>query len=150
MPEPSPVGVPCGVLFLCTGNAGRSILAEALVNHFGGPRFRASRAGCRAFAGPEAPRVDIVITLCDSVAGQACPVWPGQPIRAHWSVPDPTAAEGPEARLAQAWSEVGERVRRGVEALGALPLAGLDRGSLQARIAAIGAVLADPGAETAA
>ncbi|MBS0409949.1 MAG: arsenate reductase ArsC [Proteobacteria bacterium] len=179
MREPSPVGVPCGVLFLCTGNAGRSILAEAMLNHVGGPRFRAYSAGSRpkgtvnpralallrhlaidtaglaskswdAFAGPVAPRIDIVITLCDSIAGQACPVWPGQPMRAHWSLSDPTAADGPEAGLAQAWSDVGERVRRGVEALCALPLAGLDRGSLQARIEAIGAVLADPGAEAAA
>ena len=113
------------VLFLCTGNSARSILAEAILNHDGAGRFRAFSAGSRpkgavhplalkvleshgypteglaskswdAFAGPDAPVMDFVFTVCDSAAGEACPFWPGKPVTAHWGIEDPAAVEGTE------------------------------------------------------
>jgi len=154
---------PMNVLFLCTGNSARSILAEALLNHLGGGRFRAFSAGSmpkgevnphalplvralgfRAedfrskpwdeFAVPGAPKLDFVITVCDNAAGEVCPVWPGQPITAHWGVPDPAAATGSEAEIAVAFREAAQRLRNRIELLVALPTAKLDRMSLQARV----------------
>jgi arsenate reductase (thioredoxin) len=133
-------------LFLCTGNAGRSIIAEAILNRIAGDRFRAFSAGSRPrgavhpaalrllqshgyetgglrskswdeFAGPGAPRLDLVITVCDNVAGEACPVWPGQPMLQHWSIPDPTLAAGSDAELDVAFAETYRLLRARISAL---------------------------------
>jgi arsenate reductase len=154
---------PLNVLFLCTGNSARSILAEALLNHLGGERFQAFSAGSmpkgavnphalplvRAlgfqaeefrskpwdeFAVSNAPKLDFVITVCDDAAGEVCPVWPGQPITAHWGVPDPAAATGSEAEIAVAFREAARLLRNRIELLVALPTAKLDRMSLQDRV----------------
>jgi arsenate reductase len=154
---------PLNVLFLCTGNSARSILAEALMNRLGEGRFRAYSAGSvpkgevnphalplvRAlgfrdedfrskpwdeFAQPGGPPLDFVITVCDNAAGEVCPVWPGQPITAHWGIPDPAAAEGSEAEIAVAFREAARQLRNRIELLVALPLAKLDRLSLQAHV----------------
>lgn len=154
---------PLNVLFLCTGNSARSILAEALLNHLGRGRFRAFSAGSmpkgevnphalplvRAlgfqaedfrskpwdeFAVPGAPKLDVVITVCDDAAGEVCPVWPGQPITAHWGVPDPAVVAGSEAETAVAFREAARLLRNRIELLVALPNAKLDRMSLQDRV----------------
>lgn len=151
------------ILFLCTGNSARSILAEALMNRLGGGRFRAFSAGSmpkgevnphalplvRAlgfqdedfrskpwdeFAVPGAPALDFVITVCDDAAGEVCPVWPGQPITAHWGMPDPAAATGSEAEIAVAFGETARLLRNRIELLVALPTAKLDRLSLQDQV----------------
>jgi arsenate reductase len=155
------------VLFLCTGNSARSILAEALLNRLGEGRFRAVSAGSmpkgevnphalalvRAlgfrdaefrskpwdeFAAPGAPELDAVITVCDNAAGEACPVWPGRPVTAHWGIPDPAAVTGTEAEIDAAFREAARRLRIRIERLLALPAAELDRPSLQARLREIG------------
>lgn len=155
------------VLFLCTGNSARSILAEALMNRLGEGRFQAFSAGSmpkgevnphalplvRAlgfrdadfrskpwdeFAEPGAPKLDFVITVCDNAAGEVCPVWPGQPITAHWGIPDPAAATGAEAEIAVAFREAARLLRNRIELLLALPVAKLDRLSLQAHVREIG------------
>ncbi len=158
---------PLNVLFLCTGNSARSILAEALLNRLGEGRFHAYSAGSmpkgevnphalplvRAlgfrdadfrskpwdeFAVPGAPKLDFVITVCDNAAGEVCPVWPGQPITAHWGIPDPAAATGTEAEIAVAFREAARLLRNRIDLLLALPTAKLDRLSLQARVRDIG------------
>jgi arsenate reductase (thioredoxin) len=155
------------VLFLCTGNSARSIIAEALLNRMGGGRFRAcsagsrpkgevhpytidllarlkyDTAGCRSksweeFAGPDAPKLDFVFTVCDSAAAEACPVWPGQPMTAHWGVPDPAAATGSEAERRLAFSEALRLLGNRISVFVSLPIASLDRLSLQARLDRIG------------
>src|SRR5450432_151560 len=122
----------CNVLFICTGNSARSILAEGLMNAIGQGRFRAYSAGSHPkgavhplalqtlqsmgvatqglrskswdeFAAPGAPPIDFVFTVCDQAAGEACPYWPGAPVTAHWGMPDPAAVEGDDAALAQAF-----------------------------------------------
>ncbi len=176
MTEPSPEKG-YTVLFLCTGNSARSIIAEALLNKEGGGRFKAysagsmptgrvnpyaapivERLGFRAsefrskswdeFARPGAPPLDFIFTVCDNAAGEVCPVWPGQPMTAHWGVPDPAAAQGGEAEIAAAFNEtcrlLGNRIRLFVS----LPIASLDRMSLQARLREIGAP--EPAAPAAA
>ena len=154
---------PLNVLFLCTGNSARSILAEALLNNLGGGRFRAFSAGSmpkgevnphalplvRAlgfrdgdfrskpwdeFAVAGALKLDLVITVCDDAAGEVCPVWPGQPITAHWGIPDPAAATGTEAEIAVAFRDAARLLRNRIELLVNLPLAKLDRLSLQGRV----------------
>ena len=158
---------PLNVLFLFTGNSARSILAEALMNRLGEGRFKAYSAGSmpkgevnphafpltRAlgfrddefrskpwdeFAVPGAPALDFVITVCDNAAGEVCPVWPGQPITAHWGIPDPAAATGTEAEIAVAFREAARLLRNRIELLLALPVAKLDRLSLQAHVREIG------------
>ena len=158
---------PLNVLFLCTGNSARSILGEALVNRLGQGRLRGFSAGSRPkgavhpmtlevlaraglpteglrskswdeFAAAAAPRMDIVITVCDAAAGESCPLWPGQPVRAHWGTEDPAAVEGAEDRRRAAFETALERMRQRVEALAALPLESLDRVALGAHLQRIG------------
>ena len=158
---------PYSVLFICTGNSARSIFAEALLRHLGGDRFRALSAGTRPYSelnpfalevlrqhghdvsalraktvaevrGAEAPALDFVFTVCDRAANEECPPWPGQPISAHWGIPDPVTAEGTEAEKALAFRHAYAAMRRRIESFVALPLETLDRISLQRRLDAIG------------
>lgn len=144
------------VLFLCTGNSARSILAEALLNVFGQGRFRAFSAGSHPsgrvqpiaaelarslgylgeslrskawdeFAEPDAPPMDMVITVCDNAAGESCPVWPGHPAVAHWGVADPAAVQGSEDMRRHAYLDAMSTLRRRIELLVALPPEKLDR-----------------------
>jgi arsenate reductase len=164
---PAVTDQPCNVLFLCTGNSARSIMAEALLGKLGAPRFRAWSAGSRPvgrvhpcaerelrvmgvdparfrskswheFAAPGAPRLDIVITVCDSAAGEVCPVWPGQPITAHWGFPDPAAVEGDDAAKQHAFSQLAHQLRTRIQLLLSLPLDKLDRLALQQRVRGMG------------
>ena len=159
---------PYHVLFVCTHNSARSILAEAQLNQAGGGRFRAWSAGSHPrgevhpltlltlqrmqlpvagwrskdwseFSGPGAPAMDFVFTVCDAAAGEVCPVWPGQPITAHWGVPDPSQATGSDEARAQAFWQAAVALRRRIDLLLALPLASLDRLALQREVRAIGA-----------
>jgi len=155
------------VLFICTGNSARSILAEGLMNHLGGGRFRAFSAGSHPngqvnpfalqtlagwriptdgfrskswneFARPGAPALDFAFTVCDNAAGEICPVWPGQPMTAHWGVPDPAAVEGTDAQKARAFMDTAITLKRRIELMLALPLASLAGMSLQREIDRIG------------
>lgn len=164
---------PYNVLFLCTGNSARSVLAEALLNRLGEGRFCAFSAGSmpkgqvhpqallltRAlgfedsafrskawdeFAAAGAPPLDFVITVCDNAAGEVCPVWPGQPITAHWGIPDPAAATGSDAEVAVAFREAARQLRNRIELLLALPAEKLGRVSLQAKLRDIGAIADAP------
>jgi arsenate reductase len=158
---------PYNVLFLCTGNSARSILAEALVNHSGRGQFRGFSAGSHPkgavhpialallkrmtlpteglrskswdeFAEPGAPPLDFVFTVCDNAAGEACPYWPRQPMTAHWGVPDPAAVEGTEADKWIAFRETLRLLDNRIKIFTSLPLATLDRIKLQERLDAIG------------
>ena len=158
---------PYQVLFVCTGNSARSILAEALLNSMGRGRFQTWSAGsrptgvvnpltletlatlqlpsghCRSkswdeFAGPQAPVLDFVFTVCDQAAGESCPVWPGQPISAHWGLPDPAAAQGSDAQRRQAFMDTALTLKRRIELMLALPVASLERLSLQTALREIG------------
>jgi protein-tyrosine-phosphatase len=164
---------PLNVLFLCTGNSARSIMAEAILSREGVGRFHAFSAGSmptgvvnpraiallkglnhptdglrskswEVFAAPGAPRLDFVFTVCDNAASEVCPVWPGQPVTAHWGVPDPAAAEGSEAEIGVAFAETYRMLRNRIEIFVNLPLASLDRLSLQRRLDDIGKVTAEP------
>jgi protein-tyrosine-phosphatase len=155
------------VLFLCTGNSARSILAEAILDRVGRGRFRAFSAGSmprgevnpyalnrlrvegydlsrfrskswEEFSGPGAPELDFVITLCDSAASEACPVWPGQPMTAHWGLPDPAAADGSEAEKHAAFAETMRMLNNRLGIFVNLPVASLDRMALKERLEAIG------------
>lgn len=155
------------VLFLCTGNSARSILAEAILNRLGAGRFRAHSAGSfpkgavhplaldllqrqnhptaalrskswDEFATADAPPLDFVFTVCDQAAGEACPVWPGQPMTAHWGLPDPAAVDGTPAEQGLAFADTYRRLERRIGAFVNLPLASLDRMALQRRLVAIG------------
>jgi arsenate reductase len=155
------------VLFICTGNSARSIMAEGLMNHLGGGRFKAWSAGSYPngkvnpfalqtlatwriptdgyrskswdeFAKSDAPRLDFAFTVCDNAAGEVCPVWPGQPMTAHWGVPDPAAVEGSDEQKSRAFMEVAITLRRRVELMLALPLNSLAGLSLQREIDQIG------------
>ncbi len=157
------------VLFLCTGNSARSILAEALLGTLGEGQFQAYSAGSQPsgkvqpmaaelaqslgypaerlrskswdeFAEPAAPQMDIIITVCDNAAGEACPVWLGHPAAAHWGVPDPAAVEGDESTRRRAYQAAYATLRRRVELLLALPLDKLDRLATQSRLGEIGKV----------
>jgi arsenate reductase len=155
------------VLFLCTGNSARSIFAEAALRRLGGARFRAHSAGSHPagavhplalavlrerrldtgglrskswdeFARPGAPALDFVFTVCDNAAGEVCPVWPGQPMTAHWGLEDPAAFAGPEERKLQLFRRVYVELERRIELFTSLPLEALDRLTLQARLDEIG------------
>lgn len=155
------------VLFLCTGNSARSILAEAILNKDGGEKFRAFSAGSQPkgevnphalellrasgydvsglrskswteFARPGAPKLDFVFTVCDNAAGEACPLWPGQPMTAHWGVPDPADAGGSAAEIAFAFKDAYRMLKRRIDLFSALPIAKLDPLALTARLKAIG------------
>jgi arsenate reductase len=163
---------PFNVLFLCTGNSARSIIAESLLNHWGQGRFRGYSAGSfpkgtvhpRAlellnaldlpvhglrskswndFAATGAPVVDFVFTVCDQAAGEVCPVWPGQPITAHWGLPDPAAVKGSEIEQRQAFRETLHVLESRIKPLVALPMASLDRMSLKRQVEAIGRLRPD-------
>ena len=155
------------ILFLCTGNSARSIMAEALSNHVAGGRLRAFSAGSHPtgrinpfalellqgegiatqglrsksweeFAGPGAPTMDFILTVCDNAAGETCPIWPGKPVTAHWGVADPAAVEGPDGVKRAAFREAAEILRRRIGRLASLPLATLDAASIRARLREIG------------
>jgi arsenate reductase len=155
------------VLFLCTGNSARSIIAEAILNKLGAGKFRAFSAGSQPkgelnphavsllqglgydlaglrskswleLAQPGAPALDFVFTVCDNAAGETCPLWPGQPMTAHWGVPDPAAATGSAAEIAYAFNDTYRMLNQRIAVFAALPIGSLDRLSLQSRLAEIG------------
>ncbi len=158
---------PLNVLFLCTGNSARSILAESILNAVDPARFRAHSAGSHPagrvnpfalellakngyptdglrsknweeFAAPGAPPLDFIVTVCDNAAGEVCPVWPGRPVSAHWGVADPAAVEGSDEDKRRAFLEAFAILKRRIELFASLPLARLDKLSLQARMREIG------------
>lgn len=153
------------VLFLCTGNSARSILAESILNQLGAGRFRAFSAGSqpkgqvhpmalevlkdyhyphegfrsknwREFEEPGSPEMDFVITVCDNAAGESCPVWPGQPMTAHWGIEDPAAVEGDGQKLA--FIQAFNHMRRRIELFVSLPTSSLARLELESRVRKIG------------
>ena len=155
------------VLFLCTGNSARSILAEAFLDQLGGGRFKAYSAGSHPagkvnpfaiellkqgglrtdtfrsknwdeFAQPGAPRMDFIITVCDNAAGEVCPVWPGKPITAHWGVADPAAVEGSDEHKRAAFRDAATILRRRIELLVNLPMAKLDPLAMHSKLKEIG------------
>jgi arsenate reductase len=155
------------VLFLCTGNSARSILAEAILHGIGAGNFRAYSAGSHPkgavhpqalallanlghdvraprskswdeFAMPNAPRLDFVFTVCDNAANEVCPVWPGQPMTAHWGLPDPALASGKPAEVAAAFADTYRMLHSRISVFTSLPFDKLDRLSLQARLREIG------------
>lgn len=167
MCKPMDVQRPLKVLFLCTGNSARSILAEALLNHLGAGRFEAFSAGSfpnwnvnpfavkllqqkqlptaglrskswDEFAGEGATALDCVITVCDNAAGEMCPIWPGHPITAHWGLPDPAVIEGSKAQQLGAFEETYQALERRIRAFIDLPIASLDQAELATRLRAIG------------
>ena len=155
------------VLFLCTGNSARSILAEVILNRVGKGRFRAFSAGSYPkgrvhpmalevlrtrqyetsglrskswdeFAKPGSPKLDFVFTVCDTAAGEVCPTWPGQPMTAHWGIEDPAAVSGPPDTQRRAFRKAFQELSRRIELFLALPLASIDRMSLKSRLDEIG------------
>jgi arsenate reductase len=155
------------VLFLCTGNSARSIMAEAMLNHLGRGRFRAysggshpsgsvnpfalemlehsrlSTDGLRSkpwdeFAAPGAPQLDFVFTVCDNAAGEVCPIWPGQPMTAHWGVEDPAAVTGPDEQKRRAFTKVFNQLRNRITMFVSLPLTAIDRLALKSKLEDIG------------
>ena len=158
---------PYNVLFLCTGNSARSIIAEALLNQWGQGRFRGLSAGSHPkgaihpvalqllkrmnlsteglrskswdeFGVPSTLELDVVFTVCDNAAGEVCPYWPGQPMTAHWGVPDPAAVEGSDAEKWAAFRDTFRVLDNRIKVFTSLPLASLDRIKLQERLDAIG------------
>ena len=163
---------PYNVLFLCTGNSARSILAEQLLNHWGGGRFCAFSAGSRPkgsvhpialqllehmrlpieglrskswneFAAPGVPPLDFVFTVCDNAAGEVCPYWPGQPMTAHWGVKDPAAVEGSDTEKWLAFRQTFKELENRIKVFTSLPIRTLDRIRLQERLEAIGRLPAE-------
>ncbi|HEY4958976.1 MAG TPA: arsenate reductase ArsC [Caldimonas sp.] len=155
------------VLFICTGNSARSILAEGLLNELGRGRLRAHSAGSHPkgavhplalttlqamgisshglrskaweeFALPGAPSMDFIFTVCDQAAGEACPFWPGHPVTAHWGLPDPAAVEGADEAKSRAFRDTAVALKRRIELLLSLPIATLDTLALRREVAAIG------------
>jgi protein-tyrosine-phosphatase len=160
---------PLNVLFLCTGNSARSIIAEALLNRLGRGRFRAYSAGSQPkgavhpqtikllndlgydtadlrskswaeFVRADAPQLDFIFTVCDNAAAETCPVWPGHPATAHWGIPDPAAAQGSPAEVETAFKEAAARLSRRIAALLALPIDRLGTEALQVRLREIGRI----------
>jgi arsenate reductase (thioredoxin) len=158
---------PFNVLFLCTGNSARSIMAEAILNRLGAGKFRAYSAGSQPkgrvhpdtmqllaslgydtsgfrskswneFAKPGAPALDFVFTVCDNAAGEICPVWPGQPMTAHWGIPDPAEAKGSAAEVGLAFRDAYRMLFQRIGVFAALPIRSLDQLSLQRRLDEIG------------
>lgn len=165
---------PFNVLFLCTGNSARSIIAEAILNRVGQGRFKAYSAGSQPkgkvhpyalqllktanhdtsfarskdwteFAAPGAPEMNFVFTLCDDAATETCPVWPGQPMTAHWGIPDPAAIEGTDAEMHLAFADAYRMLNNRISIFTSLPLASLDRLALQKRLDDIGRELPKAG-----
>ena len=159
---------PFNALFLCTGNSARSILAEAILNREGRGNFHAFSAGSQPkgvphpyaldllrklnfdvsglrskswneFSGPQAPQLDFVFTVCDNAAGETCPFWPGQPMTAHWGIPDPAAATGTEAQIRLAFADAFRMLSNRIALFASLPLRALDKLTLQQQIDSIGA-----------
>jgi protein-tyrosine-phosphatase len=155
------------VLFICTGNSARSVIAEGMLNAMGRGRFRAYSAGSHPkgtvhplalrqlermgipidgfrskgwdeFAGPDAPRMDFVFTVCDRAAGEVCPVWPGQPMTAHWGMPDPAAVEGTEAVRDKAFVDAAATLKHRLELFMSLPIDKLERLAIQQQVRDIG------------
>jgi arsenate reductase len=160
------------VLFLCTGNSARSILAEAIIDRWGGGQFKGHSAGSfpkgevnrlslklldqlgmptahlrskswDEFAAPGAPVMDFVFTVCDQAADEVCPVWPGQPVTAHWGIPDPAAVDGSEAERMLAFTDACRMLERRIKILLSLPLASLDRMTITRKVREIGRVRSD-------
>lgn len=158
---------PYNVLFICTGNSARSILAEGLLNALSRGRFKAYSAGSHPkgavhplalkeldnlripadgfrskgweeFAAPDAPALDFVFTVCDQAAGEVCPVWPGQPMTAHWGLPDPAAVDGSEEAKAKAFKDTAITIKRRLELMMVLPLESLDRLAIHKEVKKIG------------
>lgn len=155
------------VLFICTGNSARSIMAEAIMNKLGHGRFRAFSAGSNPagkvnpsaiellernrfnteglrsknwneFAGKDAPQMDFVLTVCDKAAGEVCPIWPGQPMSAHWGVPDPVSVEGTDEQIRKAFSDVFMTLNRRIAIFLALPIDKIDQLTLKNELSRIG------------
>ena len=156
------------ILFLCTGNSARSIMAEAYMNHAGAPSWRAFSAGstptgmvnpfaletlkAHGVAAPEnarskswdefavdgAPMMDVVVTVCDNAANETCPVWPGQPVSAHWGVPDPSETKGSDAEIAAAFADTYRMLRQRISIFTSLPMGALDKMALQRELDRIG------------
>jgi arsenate reductase len=155
------------VLFLCTGNSARSILAESILNKLGEGRFRAFSAGSHPngrvnpnalkllshlefpteglrskswdeFAASGSPHLDFVVTVCDNAAGEACPYWPGQPVTAHWGIPDPAAVEGSDVEKMAAFRQAFKSMETRIKLFLSLPMASIDRMKLKERMEAIG------------
>ena len=160
---------PYNVLFLCTGNSARSIIAEAILNKISAGKFRAYSAGSHPkgrvnphalqllnslgydtvgfrskswneFAKSDAPKFDFVFTVCDNAAAEACPVWPGQPMTAHWGIPDPAEAKGTPAEVSMAFKEAYRLLNQRISIFSALPLRSLDRLTLMGKLRDIGAM----------
>ena len=158
---------PLNILFLCTGNSARSILAEGLMNHLAEGRFKAYSAGSQpmgrvnplaidtlhalgcdtkgmsskrrdVFAGADAPQMDFIITVCDSAAGEACPYWPGAPMTAHWGFPDPSHVEGDEEARRHAFARTAQAITQRLRLFLSLPMEKLDKLSLQPQLHHIG------------
>lgn len=165
MLRPGGMSRPLNILFLCTGNSARSILAEALLNREGADRFRAFSAGSfpkgnvhpmalevlaeqglpteglrskswDEFAAPDAPPLDLIFTVCDNAAGEICPIWPGKPVTAHWGIEDPAAVEGEGQR--GAFLTAFQRLKERIGPLLTLPVESLDSAALKQRLSEIG------------
>lgn len=160
---------PYNVLFLCTGNSARSILAESLINHRGGGRFRGFSAGSHPkgtvhplalellrqlclpteglrskswdeFAEPNAPQLDFILTVCDNAAGEACPYWPGHPLTAHWGIPDPASVEGSDTEKRRAFRAAFDALEKRIKLLMTLAVDAPGRALLQEQLSAIGRI----------
>lgn len=165
------------ILILCTGNSARSIIAEAIINRYGKGRFKGYSAGSQPkgevhpyaldvlgnqgysvqglrsknweeFSAPEAPDLDFVFTVCDNAANEVCPLWPGQPMSAHWGMPDPAAAQGSEAEVRYAFAEAVRTLKQRLTIFMNLPIDVLDKMALQKELDEIGQTAPDP-ADTA-